>query len=439
MKKIRLFLVFIISAGISLVPAFAQEQEYISLDLTTDESFETVLSGQEEDDNPVSDEDEEIYKKRKHRFAPLIQAPKKSPDFSSNQESQIDSSGHFFLYNVLSKTAKDIYNLEIEKTNVPSQLLKDKLTFNFEKGPVEKLHLWSAYQMNFSETIPEKGSSTEAFDMNLVNVLIDGTFKGEKEDFRIMLDPLQRKNAPYMGSLFQDLYVETHRIKNTSILVGNSRVGVGMEGNQSPYTLSFVNRSQIARNFSNVRKFGVRVRGDYNLVDYDAGIYSSSTNFTSFFPGHEANVWLNIKPLGKTDGKYGRLITGGGLSSGEKHGTDYFVSGAYVGYDYKRFWVKAEYARANGSNGRAGLTNNRAQGFFATAGYFLTKKIELLARYDQFDPDRNIADNTRREYTIGSNYYLKGQALKLIFNYIYCQNENAVDSHRLMLGTQLLL
>ena len=273
--------------------------------------------------------------------------------------------------------------------------------------------------MNFSETIPEKGSSTEAFDMNLVNVLIDGTFKGGKEDFRIMLDPLQRKNAPYMGSLFQDLYVETHRIKNTSILVGNSRVGVGMEGNQSPYTLSFVNRSQIARNFSNVRKFGVRVRGDYDLVDYDAGIYSSSTNFTSFFPGHEANVWLNIKPLGKTDGKYGRLITGGGLSSGEKHGTDYFVSGAYVGYDYKRFWVKAEYARANGSNGRAGLTNNRAQGFFATAGYFLTKKIELLARYDQFDSDRNIADNTRREYTIGSNYYLKGQALKLIFNYIY--------------------
>ena len=125
MKKIRLFLVFIISAGISLVPAFAQAQEYISLDLTTDESFETVLSGQEEDDNPVSDEDEEIYKKRKHRFAPLIQAPKKSPDFSSNQESQIDSSGHFFLYNVLSKTAKDIYNLEIEKTNVPSQLLKE--------------------------------------------------------------------------------------------------------------------------------------------------------------------------------------------------------------------------------------------------------------------------------------------------------------------------
>ena len=439
MKKIRLLITFIISAGISILPVFAQEQEYIALDLSTDESFETVLSGQEDDDNPVSDEDEEIYKKRKHRFAPLIQAPKHASDSSRAKEPNIDSSAQFFLYNILSKTAKDIYNLEIEKTNVPSQLLKDRLTFNIEKGPIESLHIWSAYHMTFSESLPEKGGASSAFDMSLVNVLIDGKFKGGKEDFRIMLDPMQRNDAPYMGSFFQDLYVETHRIKNTSILVGNSRVGVGMEGNQSPYTLSFVNRSQIARNFSNIRKFGVRVRGDYDLVDYDAGVYSSSTNFTSFFPGHEVNAWMNIKPLGKTDGRYGRMITGGGLSSGEKHGMNYFVSGAYVGYDYKRFWVKAEYARANGSNGRTGLTNNRAQGFFATVGYFLTKKLELLARYDQFDPDRNIDNNTRREYTLGSNYYIKGQALKLIFNYVYCQNESTSDSHRLMVGTQLLL
>ena len=85
------------------------------------------------------------------------------------------------------------------------------------------------------------------------------------------------------------------------------------------------------------------------------------------------------------------------------------------------------------------MTNARAQGLFVTAGYFLTKKLELLARYDHFDPDRDTSNNNRKEITLGTNYYLKGQALKLIFNYVFCKNDAADDSHRLMVGTQFIL
>ena len=435
MKKIEFFISFIL-AFLSILPVYPQSQEFIALDLSKEGTFfDTVLDEEEDDDDPVKNvSDKSIYKKKQ---GPLIDA-QKAPEAQKNMS--IEEAEHgFFLYNILAKTAKDIYNLEIEKTNVPSQLLKDQLTFNFEKGPLESLHLWSAYQMNFSTQIPEKGDTDSNFNVGLINILIDGKFKGGKENFRIMLDPTHRENVPFMGPFFQDLYVETHRVKNTSILVGNSRTGVGIEGTQSPYTLSFVNRSQIARNLSNIRKFGLRVRGDYSLVDYDVGVYSSSTNFTSFFPGHEVNAWTNIKPLGKTDGRYGKLVAGGGLSSGEKHNMSYFVSGAYLGYDYKKFWTKLEYAQADGSNGGTGLTDKKSQGFFATIGYRLTKKIELLARYDVFDADRHKAGDKRTEYTLGTNYYLKGQALKLIFNYIFCQNQDRPDSHRLMVGTQILL
>lgn len=319
-------------------------------------------------------------------------------------------------------------------------MLKDYLTWKPETGPLESLHIWTAVQKNFSTTIPERGDTDSKFDVNLINVLIDGKFRGGKENFRIMLDPTHRSShMPFMEPFFQDLYVETTRIPHTSVLVGNSRPGVGIEGAQSPYTLAFINRSQISRNLANIRKFGVRVRGDYSLMDYDVGIYSSSTNFTAFFPGHEFDAWMNIKPLGKTDGKYGKLVTGAGLQSGEKHGMSYYLTGAYAGYEYKKFWTKFEYARANGSNGGSGLTDRRSQGLFWTVAYHVTKKLEILARYDQFDPDREIKNNNQREYTLGANYYLKGQAMKLIFNYVYCQNDNKVDSHRLMMGTQFLL
>lgn len=383
---------------------------------------------------------------------PLINAPKvEEPSPMELQEplrssitdydpTQGAASSQFFLFNAIKKAAQDVYNLEIERTDVPQALLKDYLTWKPETGPLESLHIWTAVQQNFSTTIPERGDTDSKFDVNLINVLIDGKFRGGKENFRIMLDPTHRSShMPFMEPFFQDLYVETTRIPHTSILVGNSRPGVGIEGAQSPYTLAFINRSQISRNLANIRKFGVRVRGDYSLMDYDVGIYSSSTNFTAFFPGHEFDAWMNIKPLGKTDGKYGKLVTGAGLQSGEKHGMSYYLTGAYAGYEYKKFWTKFEYARANGSNGGSGLTDRRSQGLFWTVAYHVTKKLEILARYDQFDPDREIKNNNQREYTLGANYYLKGQAMKLIFNYIYCQNDNKVDSHRLMMGTQFLL
>lgn len=417
-------------------PVFAMQLETITLDTAEHTTLSENVIAKTFNENGMllaqTKEDEKIDNL-------FIQAPK-----DINENSTLDSTSSSKpttkLFSSLSKTAKDIYNLQIEQTVTPVPLLKDKLTFDIEKGPLESLHLWSAYQMNFSTLIPEKKDTDSKFDLGVINILIDGKFKGGKEGFRIMLDPTHRHSHPnFMQPFFQDFYIESNRIPHTNILVGNSRPGVGVEGAQSPYNLPFINRSQISRNLANARKFGVRVRGDYSFLDYDTGFYSSCTNFTDFFPGYEYDGWVNIKPLGKTDGRYGKLVTGTGLQSGVKHGTSYYLTGGYVGYEYKKAWTKLEYARANGSNGGSGLTNKHSQGLFWTIGYHLTKKLEVLARYDQFDPDRDIKNNNQKEYTLGANYYLKGQALKLIFNYIYCQNDSKVDSHKLMVGTQVIL
>lgn len=49
----------------------------------------------------------------------------------------------------------------------------------------------------------------------------------------------------------------------------------------------------------------------------------------------EFDGWINLKPLAKTNGKYGKLTTGGGVITGRRNSTDYFISGAYLGYEYK--------------------------------------------------------------------------------------------------------
>ena len=343
------------------------------------------------------------------------------------------------LFNTFNNQLTRLNNLNIEQTNTVSSLFKEPLTKHFKTGIVESIHPWAVTQFNMDSTFPQSKRAFTKFDLSLVNVLLDGKFRGGKDSFRILLDASHQHNHTFMKQFVQDAYIETKRIPHHSIMIGRSRTGIGYESIQSPYTLPLANRSQISRNFGNIRKIGVRVLGNYSLVDYDIGGYSSDTFYTEFMPGAEFDAWLNLKPLAKTNGKYGKLTTGAGIISGKRNSTDYFISGAYIGYEYKKFWTRMEYATANGSNGATGLSSKHRQGWYVTLGYKITKKLEAIARYDEFNPDCSTRNNHNREYTAGINYYIKGQALKLIMNYIFCQNTNQKNSHRILIGAQLAI
>lgn len=340
----------------------------------------------------------------------------------------------------LREKLQDIYHLEVEQIDRPTFLLKDVLTKKYsEESAWDNLHLWGAYGGDLGMYFMQDGTLTNHYEFNVINAGLDGKLKNNNGDFRIMLNysPLSSRNV--IQNLFADMYVATNKIPHHRLWVGNTRPPVGMEGGYSPYVLPFIARSQISRNFGTVRKLGARVSGDYSLVDYDFGVYSSDTYFNEFFPGSEFVGWINLKPLGKTDGKYGKLTLGGGLQGGHRD-HNYCVTGAYIGYEYKKWLLNFEWANANGYNGPSGFsTNKQASGFYSTLAYRFTPKLQGLIRYDEFDPNRDIAHNNKREYSLGFNYFLKGQALKLILNYVFCQNDATKDSHRILLGTQILL
>ena len=338
----------------------------------------------------------------------------------------------------LAERLKEVYNLEIERTDIAIPLSNDITTFRFEKGPLKSFHPWFAMQSHGRYELNEGDDDDLFYKIGIININLDGVLKSGEEDFRLMLNVTPQSQRPFMKNFVQDAYIATNRIPHHRIILGNTRPAVGYEGSQSPYTLPFINRSQIARNFGTVRKFGLRIVGNYDFVDYDLGALSSDTFFSSFFPGAEFDGWVNFKPLAKTDGKYGKLVTGGGITAG-KRDTDFFVAGAYAGYEYKKFTTRFEWAHSNGSNGLAGLTTNKATGFYSTVAYKITTKVQILFRYDEFDPDTDVARNKSREYTTGINYFIKGQAVKLMLNYIFCQNQNRSDSHKILVGTQFLL
>lgn len=323
---------------------------------------------------------------------------------------------------------------EISDTSRSSFLLDEILTKEFDNGAT--MHLFGYYRAGAEIDVSDSGNTD--YNFSAIHAGINGKFKGGKNFYeaRLRFDPLD--GYTFLQTLPADIYVANTSIPHHKIILGNTRTPVGFEGGRSDMVMPFVARAQIARNFGNSRKVGLRIKGNYDLVEYDIGGYSSDTYFRSFFPGTEFSGWLTLKPLGKTDGRYGKLKLGGGLSAG-RNNISYAVSGVYAGYEYKNFFADFEYSYADGYNGAKRISSNQAEGFYSTIGYKITPKLQFVTRYDQFIPDSNKSNDIRREYSAGVNYFIKGQALKIMLNYVFCQNDLFKDSHRIILGTQLIL
>ena len=316
-------------------------------------------------------------------------------------------------------------------------LLNDLLTVDYDKGPVDRVHYYAKYRGNLSFNFFDSDLDTE-YNTTSIDVGMIGKLNPEyKTDFKLQLKFTPTKDFTFFQQLISDAYIVNSAIPHHKIMLGNSRNQVGVEGGMSTSAIPFVVRSQIARTFGNTRAFGARLIGNYSLVDYSFAANSSDRYFKEFFPGAEFTGWVNFKPLGLTNGKYGKLVIGGGLSAGKNH-NQYTIGGAYVGYTYKNFMANAEYSIADGYNGRV-ESDKKATGFYTTIGYKITPKIQIVSRFDQFDPNRDITGDIRREYSAGINYFIIGQSIKVLLNYVYCDNQQAKDSHRIILGTQLLL
>ena len=296
--------------------------------------------------------------------------------------------------------------------------LTDEITFK----PV--LDFQGTYDAEISD---EKSNFTYPFSVDGGSEIHFNDDNGKlKNKFRITssftrdVDDLDNK---FLGKI-SDVYLERNLNDNHKILIGNSRIPIGMEGGQSQYNLLFIKRSQIASNLGNARSTGIRLRGDFGTLDYDIGGYSSTRYLQNLSDGIEFAGWINYKPFNNKEGSlFKNLKIGTGLNTG-KNGQNYTVTGFGAEYKYKKFLLNAEYAYANGSNAKS-YNQNTQHGFYATAAYNLTDKIQILGRYDIFDANTKQSNDTSQKYTVGINYYALGQRIRFSLNYSLTQNDIA--------------
>lgn len=243
------------------------------------------------------------------------------------------------------------------------------------------------------------------------------------------------RTREYNHSLLSKIsFVELWHVfnENQQIVLGNSRVQNGFEGGSPSSQLKFITRSQIARTFGNAVSDTIRNRGKYKYFEYDLGISDGSRWWENVFNGYSTTFIASAKPLAKFDNKYGKLKIGGSIDQGRAEKTTWTVVGGHALYDYKnKVGLDFEYQYADGYAG-SWYSKDKAHGLYTTTYYYLTPKIQLLARYDYF---KNIdRDKHNTEYTAGINYWLTPKS-KLMLNYMLSKgNSNKHLSHKIYIG-----
>lgn len=239
--------------------------------------------------------------------------------------------------------------------------------------------------------------------------------------------------------LLADAYVSTDIIKNNTFYLGQTRVPIGQEGAQSPFTLDMINKAQIARNFGDFRAPGIKFAGNYPFIDYYGGIYNGDHDNGVDTVSRQALYagWIVLKPLFQHP-ELGKLELGGGYDYGQGNYTTIAspfrqrTTGFYGGYTYKKYSIKGEFALADGYL----AVDQKSNGWYINNSYFLTKKLQLEARMDAFNPNQAAHHDWITEYTVGSNYYFLNQNLKLMLDLAYVSNQAASNSQRIMAQTQ---
>src|SRR5213596_4171544 len=324
---------------------------------------------------------------------------------------------------------------------------------NFEDGDV------SAFEGRFVKT-----ALKDRFRLRRARIGMTGNF-AENFDFKIEGDFEQNdgtspsNRVDFSGT---DIWVNWHQFPAAQIKVGQYKAPFGLEQLTPDTTLLIIERSNTTGAITPDRQIGVELWGkpftniwpeQKDLLTYYGGIFNgkgrninNNDNNNFMYVGR-----LELMPFkGKIFGQTSSLKFGGDvLNSRDDKGTNISPTGNLLvnsdgslspfvlpGADERTAWsvdgwlklgpfdligeYLEEYVDGRTVNGvPPGFADFTTNGYYITAGYFLIpKKLQAVVRWEDLNPGQRGNDGIR-SITGGLNYYIHGDELKLMVNYIH--------------------
>jgi phosphate-selective porin OprO/OprP len=323
---------------------------------------------------------------------------------------------------------------------------------NFEDGDV------SAFEGRFGQT-----ALKDRFRLRRARINLTGEF-AEQFDFKLEGDFGQGDGLNSSRTAFSatDIFVNWHQFPEAQIKIGQWKAPFGLEQITPDTTLYMIERSLPTGAITPERQIGIQLWGkpfaniwpdQKDLLTYYAGIFNGNgRNITN----NDNNNFMYVARLelmpfkGKIFGQESFLKLGGDvLNSRDDAGTNISPAlnllvnddGSLSPFtlpsaDERTAWSVDAWLKL----GRFDLIGEFLQervhprtvngvpptfsrfttdGFYITSGYFLIpKKLQLAARWEHLNPGQKGNDGIS-SITGGLNYYIHGDDLKLMVNYIH--------------------
>ena len=245
----------------------------------------------------------------------------------------------------------------------------------------------------------------------------------------VMFDPAKSQSGTPANGILQELAmtynIDSNKNAPKFIDLGQYKIPVGYEGDQiSSSALPLIERAQMYRyrdlgggGFGDIRDQGARLRGTLanGTVDYTAGVFNGLGERQNQGAGGDPKAFiarLAYKPLntGLQVGVSGAIANTRGVVAGP---LDRNVYNGYAVYKKKQLSLAAEYSKGKSKNKTTPATFKNGEGYYASVGYLINPKFELVGRYDEFKTNLSGVSNKSEEISGGVNYYIKGNNAKL--------------------------
>lgn len=232
------------------------------------------------------------------------------------------------------------------------------------------------------------------------------------------------------------------------VQAGQFKIPFSLDNLTQSNLLEFIDRSQVtealvarARDLlgnNNGRDMGLQVFGsalkiqERFAVDYFIGAFNGQgINTPDFNESKDIIGRLVFHPIDGLDVGGSTYIGYDKVGIAEPKNQVRNRFGGELSYTWKNLSIRGEYIEGQD----AAIKKN---GYYALATYFLSpKKLQILAKYDTFDPDKNKDKNISTYYIGGLNYYFNDWA-KLMVNYSYRTEEGTkINNDLISVQTQI--
>jgi phosphate-selective porin len=301
---------------------------------------------------------------------------------------------------------------------------------------------------------PRWAGIKDRFFFRRARIYVLGSF-AEDFDFKAEIDLQGNSLGAGTGLLSRanEIYVGWRKYPGAMVRFGQIKPAFGAEQLSADTRGVAIERTLPNDRLTDGRQLALSVGGEvlekkvsYLLVVGNGSGANVSANDNSKF---QKSARVAFTPVATTDNKLTFGVDGlwtedagaskpgfglaGNLFTGERH-----AWGVDAQWTHHRFDVMAEYL--HNTFKPAGAAEFEADGWQATAAYLLVPaKLQALVRHEEFDPNTATGGNAIRSWTVGFNYLIKGDDLRLMLDYIYGQVPGTTtDGGRVLTRMQVL-